>query len=151
MSYLQYLQAQAENKEKHLAFLHSGEGQAHSQAQTICDLFEKWQKHNENCEYFDCDLVEEEAHEEVMEVLVKFDWHEPGKEKEATKLYALVTTAGGPGVRISGKLDRHGVPETQRLEYTSDEGWTEKGTAIDWRNHAALEWFSRLFYFGEDK
>ena len=84
--------------------------------------------------------------EGALSVRVRDDWYTPGEyEERANPLeYEILLCWGGPAVRIVGKLDRYGDPDSAVLEF-QDWGipWTpvyEDGPLVD---------YARCWYFAE--
>ena len=84
-------------------------------------------------------------HEGALSVRVRDDWYTPGEYEENVPLdYEILLCWGGPAVRIVGKLDRFGEPESAILEF-QDWGipWTpvyEDGPLVD---------YARCWYFDQ--
>ena len=81
--------------------------------------------------------------EDALLVRVRDDWYTPGEsEKNAPVEYEILLSWGGPAVRIVGKLDHYGEPDSAVLEF-QDWGipWTpmyEDGPLVD---------YARCWYF----
>lgn len=98
--------------------------------------------------YHDADAALEAITESPLSVEVRADWHIPGSEAAGTpEEYKILLTFGGPALRIIGKLDQSGEPESARLEY-QDWGtpWTNYGDKPGL--NAALLTYARQFYYG---
>jgi hypothetical protein len=83
--------------------------------------------------------------EDALSVRVRDDWYTPGMDGENVPLdYEILLTWGGPALRIVGKLDHYGQPESAVLEF-QDWGipWTpvhENGPLVD---------YARCWHFAE--
>lgn len=103
--------------------------------------------------YTDAEEIEDHARECALSVEVRTGWYVPGTiTREAPAEYQIVLTCGGPALRIRGRLNETGEPETARLE------WQDWGT--QWTGYlvigassadidAALMWYVSLFCFEE--
>ena len=91
--------------------------------------------------------LDEYVHEMPLSVLVRSDWHFPGKEAESTE-YEILLSTGGPALRIVGELDQYSQPTSANIQ-TQDwfEPWTDMTTTEE--EDAALIFFVSCFYFGE--
>ena len=77
-------------------------------------------------------------HEGALSVRVRDDWYTPGEpeEESAPEEYEILLSWGGPAVRIVGRLDDYGEPDSAVLEF-QDWGipWTpmyEGGPLVDY-------------------
>ena len=104
----------------------------------------------ELCEAQDIDAEENEdardtIAESALSVQVRGGWHTPGLEDQPADEYEILLTTGGPALRIWGKLDGYGQPESAELQR---QDW---GTP--WTRYLAPEEtllrFASCFYFGE--
>ena len=84
--------------------------------------------------------------EGALSVRVRDDWYTMGEnyEENAPHEYEILLSWGGPAVRIVGKLDHYGEPDSAVLEF-QDWGipWTpmyEDGPLVD---------YARCWYFGQ--
>jgi len=94
---------------------------------------------------FDEDAAREAIQDDALEICVRSDWYDLGsKDNKPSEFYILITT-GGPAVRIIGKLNEYGEPESPRLQ-VQDWGkpWTEYFT-----DEVILLTYCNQFYFGE--
>lgn len=95
------------------------------------------------------DAVCTEIYEAPLSILVRDGWRNPTTRSEGPEEYEVLLTTGGPGLRLTGKLDGHDQPDDwPRLEY-QDWGtpWTEYLPAREHRE--ALQKFASCFYYGE--
>ena len=96
----------------------------------------------------DWEDAEQSIHEDPLSVLVKSDWHEPGKQPERGEgEYEILLCTGGPACRIVGRLS-NGQPETARIEH-QDWGtpWTSWPLSCDEEEDVLR--YARCFYFEE--
>ena len=96
------------------------------------------------------DSITEYVQQIPLAVLVRSDWHSPGKALEIAEFEILLST-GGPACRILGDLDRGSVawqagcrPVIQHRDWFNP--WTESDYDV---NTDALLWFCEQFYYGE--
>ena len=91
------------------------------------------------------DAAEERAREMPLSVLVRAcDWVAPGEELKPDE-YEILLATGGPAVRILGRLNEYGKPETAELQ---GQDWFTPWQRTPGQDADALLDFARLFYFG---
>lgn len=91
------------------------------------------------------DAAEDRAREMPLSVMVRMrDWVAPGEELKADQFEILLGT-GGPAVRILGRLNEYGEPETAELQ---GQDWFTPWQRTHGQDADALVDFARLFYFG---
>ena len=101
--------------------------------------------------YTDADEVAEDAQQNLpLSVEVRCqEWHTPGDDYPTVDEFRIVLCTGGPHVEIQGDLNAWSEPENPKV-YGQD--WftsLERLTGLDEQDRQALDWFCRLFYFGE--
>lgn len=92
------------------------------------------------------DEAREEIQESVLSVMVRDGWRQPGQVMEdGPEEYEILLTTGGPALRITGELERHGYPATAELQM---QDWF-----LPWTRYPAPEAtllaFANCFWFGE--
>lgn len=99
------------------------------------------------------DKARAEIEESVLSVQVRGGWHAPGISQEKTNQYGdgapeeyeILLTTGGPALRIFGRLNDYGEPESAELQH---QDWGTPWTRFP-APEATLLAFARVFYFGE--
>ena len=92
------------------------------------------------------DAAEDRACKMPLSVMVRVrDWVAPGAELKADQYEILLLTTGGPAVRIFGRLNEYGEPETAELQ---GQDWFTPWQRTHGQDADALLDFARLFYFG---
>jgi len=93
--------------------------------------------------YHDMDATVEEIYESPLSFEVRSDWETSGKDLVPMN-YRLLMTTGGPAVKITGSLNKEGIPETADIEY-QDWGtpWTEY--LLDGQQQKAVLEFAQHF------
>jgi len=100
-------------------------------------------------QYHNEDEARETLSEDPLSVEVRSDWHTPGDSSDKPTEYNILLCTGGPAVRIIGKLNEHGQPETAHLEYQDwFTPWERYGNTTDEEDEALLT-YTRQFYYGE--
>ena len=103
----------------------------------------------DRAQYHNEDEVREEINEDPLSVEVRSDWHSPGDGNDKPTEYNILLCTGGPAVRIIGKLDGHGQPETAEIEYQDwFTPWVRYANTNSEEDEALLP-YARQFYYGE--
>jgi hypothetical protein len=98
----------------------------------------------------DTDAIREEITESALSVQVRADWYSPADGMDAGDIqpveYCILLSTGGPALRITGRVGRHGEPDTAEMQW-QDWGtpWTTYGDA----DSDVLLRFASHFYFGD--
>ena len=90
-------------------------------------------KSNRSQTYKDMDEILEEIHQYPLEV-------------KKTQGYELLLGTGGPAVRIVGKLNEYGEPETAELQ---GQDWGTRWERTENQDEKTLLQFAQHFHFGE--
>lgn len=137
--------------------------QARAQFESICEMVKRL-KHAQECTDDDCtegkdggdtwdnageyhneDNAQQVLREDPLDLSVRSGWHLPGESSSPTE-YTILLCTGGPAVRILGRLDQYGNPESADLE--CQDWFTEwQGCYIDDPDDALLT-YAQQFYFG---
>jgi len=101
--------------------------------------------------------AEQAIHEDALSVLVRSDWHEPGREAEDPDEFQILLCTGGPAVRIRGTLNEYSEPEKAWLEVQDwftpwTEFWPRRDEDLGSKDYTSTEEillaYARCFYFG---
>lgn len=102
-------------------------------------------------DYLDEDDARQRIEEDALSVEVRSDWHSPHERDTSGKAteYRILLCTGGPACQIVGDLDRHGEPESARIQY-QDWGtpWTDWRDGPDDEDEILLA-YAAVFYWGE--
>ncbi len=121
---------------------------AKEQARAQLDSIMEMVKALKNGEVIDGQDPHERIQEGPLAVEVRSDWHSPGDENDKPTEYKVLLCTGGPAVRIIGKLDEYGQPETVKLEYQDwFTPWELYRTTEE--EYEALLTYAQQFYYGE--
>lgn len=88
----------------------------------------------------------ETIQEDPLEIAVRSDWHEPGRDDNVSTEYKILLCTGGPAVRIIGELDDYNQPSTAKIQhqdwFTGWQTWhgADEDSLLEYANH---------FWFGE--
>ncbi len=122
---------------------------AKDQARAQLDSIMEMVKALENGEEIDGQDPTDRIQEDPLSVEVRSDWHSPGDGNNKPTEYTILLCTGGPAVRIIGKLDEYGQPETAELEYQDWFTPWERYRDTNSEEDEALLTYARHFYYGE--
>ena len=95
------------------------------------------------------DRAREAILEDALSVLVRSDWHEPGRDADKPDEFQILLCTGGPAVRLTGTLNRYSEPETVRMQVQDwFQPWTDFCPATAEDDEDVLLTYARCFYFG---
>ena len=122
---------------------------AKEQARAQLDSIMEMVKALKNGEVIDGQDPHERIQEGPLAVEVRSDWHSPGDGNDKPTEYNILLCTGGPAVRIIGKLDGHGYPETAEIEYQDwFTPWVRYANTNSEEDEALLS-YARQFYYRE--
>lgn len=97
------------------------------------------------------EAAREEARESILDDPLSLEfrdgWRLPGAESDGPEEYCLLLSTGGPAVRIVGRIDGFGEPDTWELQV---QDWFTPWTAfpVDQEGHDAIREYVEQFYLG---
>jgi len=108
----------------------------------------------EDAEGNEDDTAREQAREEIQQdalsVEVNYGWVSPGElphdGKSAPEKFRILLGTGGPAIRIVGKLNRYGEPESATLQ---SQDWGTLWTNYTEADESVLLAYCQCFWFGE--
>jgi hypothetical protein len=96
------------------------------------------------------DRARDAVHEDALCVRIRSGWYDPGADRGEPEEFEILLCTGGPAVRLIGKLNQYGEPETARMQVQDwFEPWTDFVPAGDEDCGEVLLTYARCFYFGQ--